>query len=162
MKYNSETHHRRSIRLKGYDYSQSGLYFITICVQHMQCLFGSIDIKNNAHAMIDKYWLELTNKFINIKLHEYVIMPNHFHGIIEIKKQNNEVILSSIIQWFKTMTTNAYINGVKHNNWQKFNQRLWQRNYYEHIIRDEISYIKISEYIINNPSNWINDEYYED
>jgi REP element-mobilizing transposase RayT len=88
MKYNPEIHKRRSIRLKGYDYSQAGLYFITICVQNRRHLFGNIEngniILNDAGKMIDTEWKNLKNCFPNIKLHEYVIMPNHFHGILEI------------------------------------------------------------------------------
>jgi len=68
--------------------------------------------------------------------------------------------LGGIIQWFKTMSTNEYIRNVKHNNWQSFNKRLWQRNYYDHIIRDEIDLNRVREYIINNPAKWAEDEYY--
>ncbi len=88
MKYNPDIHHRKSIRLQGYDYSREGLYFITICTQRSLHLFGEIiDHKialNDAGYMIDKWWQELKNKFPNIKLHEFIIMPNHIHGIIEI------------------------------------------------------------------------------
>lgn len=100
-------------------------------------------------------------------------MPNHFHCIIHI--ENADVVgvdlcvnpkegehigspLHKIIQWFKTMTTNAYIKGVKANGWQSFDKRLWQRNYYEHIIWNDKSYITICEYIENNPLNWVLDE----
>ena len=69
--------------------------------------------------------------------------------------------LHTMIQWFKTMTTNEYIRGVKNNDWPLFNKKLWQRNYYDHIIHDEKSYFKIAEYIIDNPLKWHNDKYYE-
>jgi len=92
-KYNSNIHHRRSIRLKGYDYSQAGLYFITICVKKGECLFGNIVganscvrpemIFNDAGQMIKKWYDELENKFPDIKCHEMITMPNHFHCIIE-------------------------------------------------------------------------------
>ena len=88
MTYNPFIHNRKSIRLKGYDYSQAGLYFITICVQNRECLFGKIGndkIKlNDAGKMIETQWLNLKNRFPNIELHEYIVMPNHFHGILEI------------------------------------------------------------------------------
>ncbi|MEN9911619.1 MAG: hypothetical protein RI956_63 [Pseudomonadota bacterium] len=88
MKYNPEIHHRQSLRLKGYDYSSCGLYFITICVQDRQCLFGHIENKtmvlNDAGSMIETWYFELTNKFQHLKCHEMIIMPNHFHCIIEI------------------------------------------------------------------------------
>jgi len=108
---------------------------------------------------------------LTTKLDIYQIMPDHVHGIIIVgadlcvcpKKQKNIIngrthrcapTLGTIIQWFKTMSTNEYIENVKSNNWPKFQQRLWQRNFYEHIIRDEKDYYKIREYIINNPKNW--------
>lgn len=79
---------RRSIRLKGYDYSQEGAYYITICVEQRLCLFGSIDnsemILNDAGRMIEQEWLNLKERFPHIELHEYVVMPDHFHGILEI------------------------------------------------------------------------------
>ncbi len=88
MKYNSKIHNRKSIRLKGYDYSQAGFYFITICTQNQLHLFGEIVndemILNDAGVMVDKIWLENPNRFTNTKLHEFVIMPNHIHGIVEI------------------------------------------------------------------------------
>lgn len=86
INYNPQIHHRRSIRLKGYDYSQAGAYFITICCQNRKCLFGNVVggemILNDAGNMIDKWYRELCNKFPDIELGEYIVMPNHFHGII--------------------------------------------------------------------------------
>lgn len=88
MKYNPEIHHRKSIRLKGYDYSKSGAYFITICTQHRECRFGEIIDEqlflNDAGNMIEDCWLCLTNIFPDIELDEFIVMPNHFHGIIFI------------------------------------------------------------------------------
>ena len=214
MKYNPDIHHRRSIRLKGYDYSQAGLYFITICTQNRLHLFGEIEngemVLNDAGRMAKKWWNELNHKYPNIALHEQVAMPNHFHGIIQIKfsitapvgadmrvcpetetqqtspkkGQSHRIAptdmtksdehasgehisgehigspLHRMIQWFKTMTTNEYIRGVKNKNWQRFDKKLWQRNYYEHIIRDEKSYFQIAEYITNNPMKCPDDKYY--
>ena len=192
MKYNPEIHHRRSIRLKGYDYSQAGLYFITICTQDKLHLFGEITndemILNDAGITIEKWWNKLKNKFPNIELDEFVVMPNHFHGIIQIintnpipvgadlrvchdntgeldvgehiKGEHTGSPLHTMIQWFKTMSTNEYIRNVKNNHWTPFNKKLWQRNYYEHIIRNEKSYLHISEYIRTNPFKWLDDKYY--
>lgn len=190
MTYDPAKHHRRSIRLKGYDYSQAGLYFITICTHNRVCLFGKIEngkmILNDAGRMVENEWLKLPEHFKNIALHEYVVMPNHFHAIMEIVgatlvvAQNdtvasNDNIASNIekgqpqgiaptgktvgnmVGAFESITTVEYIRGVKTNNWQTFDKKLWQRNYWEHIIRDEQSQIKISEYIANNPANWNND-----
>lgn len=189
MKYNPEKHHRRSIRLKGYDYSQAGLYFITICTQDRACLFGDIRrgeptcspemVLNDAGMMIEKWYAELENKFPGIRCHEMITMPNHFHCIIEIvgavmgtdveadrrvrpgnmgEGGHADPPLSAIVQWFKTMTTNEYIRGVKTLNWTPFHGKLWQRNYWEHIIRNEQSLLTIAEYILNNPKSWENDK----
>ena len=87
-KYNPDIHRRRSIRLKGYDYSQPGLYFITICTQNRSILLGDIEngkmILNDAGMMVHRIWNEITNNFHNIQLQAFIIMPNHIHGIIEI------------------------------------------------------------------------------
>ncbi|MBN1971385.1 MAG: hypothetical protein JW870_18625 [Candidatus Delongbacteria bacterium] len=206
MVYNPEIHHRKSIRLKEYDYSKEGLYFITICTHNRQHLFGEIDnnqmILNHAGKMINKWVLKLPEKFENdnIELHNYVVMPNHFHCIIEIKF--NEEYVDSVgaipcnrpihlvtnpmyltknvvsqehdqgenmvsplrgigrfVSWFKRMTTNEYINMVKQNILAPFYKKIWQRNYYEHIIKNEKSYKKIAEYIVNNPILWNDDIY---
>jgi REP element-mobilizing transposase RayT len=194
MKYNPKIHNRKSIRLKGYDYSQEGFYFITICCQNREHFFGKITnnemILNDAGKMIESQWLAITERFKNIKLEEYIIMPNHFHAILNIvgatfmvdpikeKGQPQGIAptdsptdsptgsetdnptnktIGDIIGAFKSITTNEYIKNVKFNNWKRFNGRLWQRNYWEHIIRNEKAYINISDYIKNNPYNWDKD-----
>ena len=177
---------RRSIRLKGYDYSQGGLYFITICTQNQLCFFGEIEngemVLNNAGLMIEHQWQKLIVCFDKIKLHEFVVMPNHFHGIIEFvgvplvgtrdmgdtqntKQQTGQPqgiapTVGDVVGAFKSLSTNNYIQGVKNNNWKPFNKKLWQRNYYEHIIRDEESCYQISEYIQTNPLKWQDDKYH--
>ena len=146
---------------------------------------------NDAGKMVENWYLELANKFITIKIDEYVVMPNHFHSIIivaagtdlrvcpsspdingqidgqtnmgehtgsprrETKNNNN---LSSIMQWFKTMTTNEYIRNVKINGWPSFGGKLWQRNFYDHIGRDKNELFRIRRYIRNNPMNWDADD----
>ena len=201
MAYDPLIHHRRSIRLKGYDYSKAGLYFVTLCVQDKDCLFGKVVdgkmILNDAGMMIEKWYRELENKYPDKKCHEMVVMPNHFHFIIEnvgtIKhkqsvcpvgadlrvcpnemgehvgspqrgspQRGSQKINSPLfraIQWLKTMTTNEYIRGVKQHKWIPFKGKLWQRDYYEHIIRNEKSYRRISQYIINNPKKWQADKF---
>lgn len=187
MQYNPNIHQRRSLRLKGYDYSQAGAYFITICAQARECLFGEIiesEMRvNNAGRMVRQWWSESAMKFNNIELDESVIMPNHFHGIINIvgatlcgraehktgqdtKGQPHNIgqphrvapTLGNIVEWFKTMTTNEYIRNVRQNNWPQFSGKLWQRNYYEHIIRNEDELNRTREYIANNPARWAEDE----
>jgi REP element-mobilizing transposase RayT len=188
-KYNPDIHHRRSIRLRGYNYSQEGLYFVTTCTQNRECLFGEItdgEMRlNEIGRMIEKWCTELSHKFQNIILDAYIIMPNHFHTIIvnvgspaavgadlrvcpDILGECEHTLgehtgspLHAIVQWFKTMTTNEYIRGVKTLGWQPFNKRVWQRNYYEHIIRDHNDYARIAGYIADNPANWANDDLYD-
>lgn len=194
MSYDPEIHHRRSIRLKEYDYSQDGFYFITICVHGRIPLFGNIvdDVMqmNDAGRMVEKEYLQLPDKYPHVVCHEYVVMPNHFHCIIGISDMDNPVgaplvgarqmpdymyagthkgcpygvhpTLGEIMGVFKSITTNTYIHGVKQYGWAPFHTRLWQRNYYEHIIRNQRSYDEISCYILENPIHWRNDKlYYE-
>ena len=155
---------RVKIRLQNYNYSQQGLYFITICCQKKACLFGKIKNnqmhRNDAGHMIKKWYYELENKFSNIKCNDMIIMPNHFHSVIELKDRSNNSPLPEIIQWFKTMTTNDYIKNVKTNDWLRFDKQLWQRSFYDHIIRNSKSHSKIVEYIKYNPSKWSEDKYY--
>lgn len=168
--YNPLLHHRHSIRLQGYDYSQEGLYFVTICTHNMQCLFG--EIKNipsvrdgtarpfvptvqmhlNPYGQIIQHcYLTLEQKYPSIQCGEYIIMPNHFHAIIAIATSIEKITLGHIIGYFKYQSTKL-INLD--------NQRLWQRNYYEHIIRNEISYNNICWYIMNNPQKWEDDKFW--
>jgi REP element-mobilizing transposase RayT len=157
--------------VKGYDYSQVGSYFVTVCAKGHACLFGDIEqgemILNGAGHMIRTWWLAIPGKYSRVELDGYMIMPNHCHGIIKIvgadqcvcpdSRNKGEHIgspLPRIMQWFKTMTTNEYIRGINECRWERFNGKLWQRNYYEHIIRDERELNQIREYIMNNPMQW--------
>jgi len=198
MKYNPDIHHRRSIRLQGYDYSQTGAYFVTICTQNRACLFGNIvDGKmalNDAGRMVEQWYRELENKFRDIRCDEFIIMPNHFHCIVinvgaDLRVRPDNIMrvrpdagqlheiaptisgehktgehigspLRAVVQWFKTMTTNAYIHGVKQHGWPRFDGKLWQRNYYEYIIRNENELNWVRQYIIDNPENWKSDRNY--
>ena len=165
--YNPKIHNRKSLRLKGYDYSRAGLYFITICVQNRAPLFGKIInndmILNDAGQMIDNEWLALSDRFQNIRLHEYAVMPDHFHSILEIVANDTagatlvvdqNKTLGDMVGAFESITTVKYIRAVKNNNWPTFDRKLWQRNYYERIIRNEKSFQNITNYIIKNPSKW--------
>jgi REP element-mobilizing transposase RayT len=162
--------HRHSIRLKTYDYSQVGAYFITICAHHHVCLFGEISNGimqlNNAGKIIKEGWLTLSDKFLNIRTDFFVVMPNHFHGIINIESANfvgaihelplhrRGMLLPKIIGYFK-MNTGKRINQLR----QSPATPVWQRNYYEHVIRNEKSLNKIREYVQNNPLKWDLDQY---
>ncbi len=167
-KYDSDSYKRKTLRLIGYDYSNPGLYFITICSQNHVCLFEKIEnnemILNGAGKMVENWYNGLENKFHDVKCCEMVVMPNHFHFIVQIKETLKENVGSSlldIMRWFKTMTTNEYIRGVKQMGWQRFDGKLWQRSYWDHIIRNQKTYESISEYIYHNPLNWKDDRLYK-
>jgi REP element-mobilizing transposase RayT len=175
-----DKHRRRAIRLRGYDYAQAGAYFVTIVTQDRACLFGEVvngEMQlNDAGRMIEQWWFELNRKFSQVETDEFVVMPNHFHGTVVIagdpvgadlrvgpdsegahvdgEGTHAGVPLPTIVQWFKTMTTNSYIRGVKMLGWTPFAGRLWQRNYYEHVVRGEKEMNSIREYIANNPLQW--------
>ena len=210
MRYNPEIHHRHSIRLQGYDYSKDGLYFITICTNERRWHFGEIAagagdypprsagtrnfgpsrfqlikrmVLNDGGKMADECWRQIPNHYPNVILHAYVVMPNHVHGIIEIKtnpivgvenfqpmvgvqhfdpphhpKRNafQKIIprsVGSIVRGFKTGVTNWFHQNTDID-------IVWERNYYEHIIRDAKAYNNITRYIINNPNNWNEDKFY--
>jgi len=174
-------HQRRSIRFKEYDYSSEGLYFVTICCQDKICRFGKIVegemYLNDAGKIARDGWLDITIRFPCVILHEYIIMPNHIHSIIEISPtvgvtlavtRNNDNVnrvgasptptLGDIIGAYKSITANACLKLYNARN--ETMGRLWQRNYYEHIIRHTRSYENIARYIYDNPANWENDDYF--
>jgi putative transposase len=160
MKYNPQIHHRRSIRLKNYDYRQAGAYFITICTLDRECLFGEIrDGQNRLNQygkLVEEAWNYLPNHFPSIELDSAVIMPNHFHGILLIlparSETENRPTLGNIIAYFKYQSTKQ-IDRIR----QLPNQKIWQRNYYEHIVRTEETLEKLRRYIENNPQKWHED-----
>ena len=184
-KYNPEIHHRHSIRLKGYDYSSNGLFFITICTNNLMNLFGIIEngemLLNDAGKFTLKCWREIPKHFPNISLHKEIVMPNHIHGVIEIidvirSKPKEELSMieknEKDFTWKLTspsQTVGAVIRGFKVGvvKWFRRNmkeefpigQPVWQRNYYEHIIRNDKSYQNIVNYILNNPLKWDKDEF---
>lgn len=162
MTYNPNIHHRHSIRLKGYDYSLAGAYFITFCTQNRENFFGFIEEGilhlNDAGMMVQKWHEEVSHKFANVECDEMVVMPNHFHCIWHITTQEEGTNIPTVVQWFKTMTTNEYIRGVKEKGWHPFDKRLWQRDYYEHIIRSPQAYEHIRNYIQTNPERWETDQ----
>ncbi|MBN8707330.1 MAG: hypothetical protein J0L62_15770 [Bacteroidetes bacterium] len=266
MKFNPNYHHRRSIRLKGYDYSMEGLYFVTLCTHKKLCVFGEIAenqmVLNDAGKIANDYWLEIPVHFPNAILHEHIIMPNHVHGIVELTtvntglndgaKYNSELTVGAENILPQQCTGSATTIGVqridftvgaenvlplqrrgsaipiggqridpnvgaenilplqrpgteiqfgaknilpqqqqpqrRQNEFQKMipgsigaiikgykigvtkwlrqnqsddfpsGQPVWQRNYYEHIIRNEQAFYSISDYIMNNPANWNDDQ----
>ena len=180
MAFNPDIHHRRSIRLREYDYSSVGAYFVTMCVYGRECLFGGCadgDMRvNDAGRMVVGWWEKLSERFPQVALDEFVIMPNHFHGIVCITDSVGAAPcgrpplipapcgcppLGDVMGWFKTMTTNAYIHGVNEMGWPSFPGRLWQRNYFERIIRGDREMSAIRDYIHFNPVKWADDDEYQ-
>jgi putative transposase len=157
--YNPDIHHRTSIRLSNHDYT-IGRYFVTLAVNSRLVLFGRVIdgkmVMNDAGRMIEKTWLDIVLRFPNVVLDSYIIMPEHFHGIIDLGVNNKAIYeLSDLIRFFKSQTTVNYAIGVKENHWRGFDRRLWQRNYYERFIRDELELKEKREYISDNPSKYI-------
>ena len=205
-KYNPDIHHRRSIRLKGYDYSQSGLYFITLCTVDRTCMFGNVvEGKmqlNDIGQLVEQEWLNTINiRHDNVRLHNYIVMPNHFHAIIEIRRGESHSPQSHSPQSHSpqshspqshssqphspqshspqtinegninkndspqrmkspSQTVGAIVRGFKGAVSRQLGYSIWQRNYYEHIIRTDASYRHISNYIENNPTKWQSDKLY--
>ena len=162
--YNPDKHHRRTIRLQNYDYSQSGAYFVTICTKERQNLFGKIDndilTLNSIGEIAETEWHKTSHVRSNVELDEYIIMPNHLHGIILITNESNDTKsetggLGEIIRAFKTFSARR-INNMR----KTTGVPLWQRGFYEHIIRNDDDLNRIRDYIINNPLNWTKDEYF--
>ncbi len=155
MPFNPDIHKRKSIRLRGYDYSQNGAYFVTICTHNRECLFGNIANGkmqlNDTGKTIERVWNELPNHYANIKLDQSIIMPNHLHGIVVIGRGEACLAptLGNIIGSFKSAATKQ-INIMRNHPGQK----LWQRNYYEHIIRNEVDLNRVQQYINSNPLTW--------
>jgi REP element-mobilizing transposase RayT len=235
MTYDSQKYHRRSLRLKGYDYSQAGPYFITVCVEDRACLFGDVvDDRmhlNDAGWVVLAEWNALAVRFPSVELDVFGVMPNHIHGIIVMetdgavaKREATSSVdmgpgrfeqtpvgatlvvalappapvvgecesttmarprattrvaptptaetgrttvasepaplptVGDVVGAFKSLTTVSYIYSVKHSGWPPFRGRLWQRNYHEHIIRNEESLNLVRQYILDNPARWESDE----
>ncbi len=184
MKYNPEIHHRRSIRLKDFDYSLGGGYFLTICTQERENLFGEINNGemqlNAAGRMVLDVWTGLPNYHTGFEMDEFVVMPNHVHGIIILtepvgaglrarpvaktpppprptgqpRRVAPTITLPDVVHHFKSYTTAQYRKNVAKRNWPPFPGKLWQRNYYEHIIRTEKTANRIRQYIAANPFRW--------
>lgn len=171
MKYDPDKHHRRSIRLREYDYREPGAYFVTICTFGKECILGSIHdgevTRSSVGRIVEQCLLALPQLFPHIELDAFIIMPNHLHVIIIIREMEcrgeasstakahgtTSGSLASVIQNFKSTTT-RHINRVKSSSGP-----FWQRGYYEHVIRNDKSLDETRNYINSNPWNRHLDEY---
>lgn len=162
--------HRKLQRLKDYDYGQNGAYFITICTQDRLSLFASIENGklelNHAGKMVFDKFIEIPKYYPTIDIDNFVVMPNHLHGIVMIQNERTTqgsfptITLSDCIQRFKTLTTKLYIDEVKKGNYPRFDKKIWQKSFHDHIIRNEHEYQEINEYIETNPLKWKEDKYF--
>lgn len=173
---------RKLQRLKEYDYGQNGAYFITICTQDRLSLFASIEngkleLNHSGKMVFDKF-IEIPKYYPTIVIDNFVVMPNHLHGIVMIHNERTTqntrttqdtgttqgsfptVTLSDCIQRFKTLTTKLYIDEVKKGNYPCFDKKIWQKSFHGHIIRNEHEYQEINEYIETNPLKWEEDKYF--
>lgn len=173
-KYNPEVHHRRSIRLKGHDYSKTGAYFVTVCTQNRECLFGDViegEMQvNKIGQIVEDQWRKTILIRPQIRLDAYIVMPNHFHGIIFIVGNRRGVLQYAPTrdrQSFRSpsQTMGAIIRGFKSAAVKEINSfrgtpvlPVWQRNYHERIVWDDNELNRIREYITLNPARWAEDE----
>ena len=166
MSYDSDKHQRRSIRLKDYDYSQAGAYFITICTHNKECIFGKVvngEMVLNKCGKVVQEELDRSAKIRReIELDTFVVMPNHIHGIVVIVESNVGATGRSPLPKEPTpKSVGAMMAGFKSAVTRQINELrdtpyapVWQRNYYEHVIRNEKDLNEIREYIVNNPLKW--------
>jgi putative transposase len=187
MTYNPDIHHRRSIRLREFDYSSIGGYFVTTCVQNRECLFGDvidgIMVLNDAGRLVESVWHGLTERFLSLELDAFIVMPNHVHFIVNVAvpgeydgvarenlatqgcaptfnlhtmenktDQGRAPALDRVVGAFKSISA-TQINRLL----SRTGQPLWQRNYYERVIRNESELQGLRDYIIHNPLKWADD-----
>jgi putative transposase len=205
MKFDPQKHHRRSIRLKNYDYAFEGSYYVTVVTQRRECLFGEIvDAKmylSNYGEIVQKWWDNIPNHFPNVETGAFVIMPNHIHGIVFVTEErrgevvsphdqpndNNQKNTSNVntshrreesmqtsepdnqggeIPPLRRPTLGQIVAYFKYQSTKEMNEadnigiitKFWQRNYYEHIIRNEKELKQKTDYILDNPSRWDEDK----
>ena len=155
---------RKRIRLKRYDYSQDGYYFVTICAENREEWFGKVEkgemILNQYGKIANQCWDDLPNHYLNCSLDSFVVMMNHIHGIIVILNKDVTIVgnglkpfpthgLSEMIRGFKTFSSRKINEEIKNDN--KFQ---WQKSFYDHVIRNETELYRIRDYIKNNPLKW--------
>jgi len=176
-RYNPDIHQRRSIRLKSYDYSQNGTYFVTICTFDHGCHFEE---HKQLRQIVKAQWQGLPERFLGMTLDEFVIMPNHFHGIIVLRRDTprgypnlgdekqehlcidkghpqgvplRQPTVGEIVGSFKSLCVNAWLRVIKEKNLNLVG-KFWQKNYYEHVIRSDGELERIRQYIVDNPLKW--------
>ncbi len=176
QKQNRAFYNRRSARLRDYDYSQAGLYFVTICTFQKACRFGEFRggtlILNELGKLVQEIWLHIPVSRSNTTLDKFVVMPNHVHGIIGILENENTGKCATATPSAKTLPSGSL--GATIGQFKSVVTKqsralpdppkppIWQRNYHEHIIRNETELNEIRKYILENPAHWTNDDLYVD
>ncbi|MBC8335631.1 MAG: transposase [Anaerolineales bacterium] len=184
--FDPKIHHRRSIRLKGYDYAQAGAYFVTVVTWQRETLCGKVVdeemVLNDMGEIVQKWWHQIPTHFPNVELGAFVIMPNHIHGIIMITEGRGAVPASDTelqelqesqqgretlpLPFQKHPTLGQIVAYFKYQSTKEINAldgtgaitKFWQRNYYDRIIRNEREMSRIWDYIEANPARWEKDE----
>ena len=180
MPFDPKKHRRRSIRLGGYDYSQIGEYFVTLCTHKMQCLFGEVKggemHLNRLGQIVDSEWRKTPRLRPGVDLGDFVVMPNHLHGLVVITTSPQKKTLAAVPVDRRahgcaplrrdSRGLGAIMAGFKSATTSRINQQrstpgspVWQRNYYEHIIQDQEDHARTSHYVLMNPILWDLDRY---
>ncbi len=160
--FDPQIHHRKSIRMRGYDYASKGAYYLTICTHRHSCLFGNVEfpklLLNDVGLMIQKTWDEMPQFYEGVELDLRIVMPNHLQGIILLSNESapdaKMWTLGELVSRFKTLSARRYRLRARSGEWREAPHPLWQRNYYEHILRDEAALDEIRAYIEDNPRRW--------
>ncbi len=156
---------RKNPHLTAYDYSQPGAYLVTLATRNRSCLFGGLSdgalILNDAASMLERQWAALRHRYPHLQMDFCQAMPDHFHGILFILRESSPAVsLLEIVNYFKSVTTRAYIRGVSSAGWRRFSKKLWQPGFHEHVIRDASDLGAFRAYIENNPRQWVLDRSY--
>lgn len=148
---------RRRQRLEGFDYTTAGCYFVTVCVQDRLPLFGRVVTgtmqPSPAAHVIEKTLSEIPSRFPGVDLDTVMVMPDHVHLILTLGGESAS--LSEIMHWFKAQSTARYGRGVRDQGWRRFNKTLWQRGFYDRIIRDDEELNATATYMLTNPERWM-------
>ena len=157
-----EKHNRKIIRLQNYDYSSNGAYFITICTHQKKNLFGPVGMESISAWMIRKVFEETIAEHSAVSCPQYVVMPNHFHALIVIERKDKETAptIMQIVQSFKRKSTIRYIEMVKQGLVPPYDEHIWQRSFYDHVVRNREDFLDIWKYIEENPIKWEQDRFY--
>ena len=145
---------RKPLRLPEYDYRTTGAYFVTVCTKNKALLFDTEKAGAASARMIEETFLDTIARFPGVEAPVYVVMPNHFHAIVTIAQGVDSPSVSAVVQAFKSRSTVEYARLVKEGVVHPFEKQLWQRSFYEHVIRGQDDFLRAYEYICANPARW--------